>query len=108
MRKFADSVLGWFGTWFASNLGVWQTAFVATVIVICEWTGLIHDQHGFWLLYWLTVYSAVTQPILAFVARKAGEAESAEREIDRKILTHVETLMEHLGAEPPPEQDCGG
>ena len=96
MKKHLDRALSWFGTWFASNLGVWMTAVVATIVVVCELVGWIHDAHGFWLLYWLTVYSAVTQPVLAFVARKAGEAESAEREIDRKILEHVEDLVEHI------------
>jgi hypothetical protein len=35
------------------------------------------DPHGFWVLYWLTVYSAVTQPVLAFCSRRASEKADA-------------------------------
>lgn len=58
-----------FNRWFTSRGGVYQTMVVVVALVALEATGIIHDPHGFWILYWLTVYSAVTQPALAAGAR---------------------------------------
>lgn len=77
----------WFGRWFASAAGIMQTA-----VFVAGWIGLeklhvIRDSDGYQILYWLTVYSAVTQPVLAYVGQAAG------RKTDQvlRILTDMET-----------------
>lgn len=79
----------WFGKWFASAIGIVQTIIFVAGWIILEKLHVIHDASGYQILYWLTVYSALTQPVLAFIAAKGG-AESA------KVLAHVETILEHL------------
>lgn len=66
--------LNWFGDWFASDAGTVQTLAVCLAIVMTEFTFPALDPHGFWLLYALTVYSAVTQPALARSGRVSQEA----------------------------------
>ena len=61
-----------FARWFRSPAGIFQTLALVGVLVIYERLFPHADPNGFWLLYWLTVYSAVTQPILAYVADVAG------------------------------------
>lgn len=61
-----------FGKWFVSSRGVWQTLFLVGTVCLIEQIYPGADPHGFWLLYWLTVYSAVTQPALAFVNDRAA------------------------------------
>jgi hypothetical protein len=61
----SEWLLDRFNAWFCSAGGVWQTLLVTVVIVTLEASHVLSDTHGFWLLYWLTVYSAVTQPALA-------------------------------------------
>ena len=69
-----DKVLRAFNKWFTSGMGVIQTFGITVGIVVVEvaFPGL--DPHGFWLLFWLSVYSAVTQPALA----NAGATQSAQ------------------------------
>ena len=74
-----------FNHWFCSGGGVWQTAMITIAIVALEASRVLHDTHGFWLLYWLTVYSAVTQPALAH----AGAVN--EQRIEQ-LLTRIEEL----------------
>ncbi|MDY0113710.1 MAG: hypothetical protein RBS21_05475 [Corynebacterium sp.] len=71
--RWRDRVLDAFSSWFASAAGVYQTTVATFAIVLIEVVRPDLDQHGFWLLYWLTVYSAVTQPALAYVGRKSME-----------------------------------
>lgn len=80
-------LLDHFTHWFCSQGGVWQTGAITALIVVGEASGFIHDQHGFWLLYWLTVYSAVTQPMLAH-----SGAESAKHM--ETLIVRVESLEE--------------
>lgn len=65
MRRFSD--------WFASPSGVVETFVVVMGIVVAEviWPNI--DPNGFWLLYALTVYSGITQPILAFASSVSAE-----------------------------------
>lgn len=76
-----------FNRWFTSAAGVYQTLAAVVVIVVLEQFHVVNDHNGFWLLYWLTVYSAITQPALAYVARQGGVSEE-------KILHHIERLIE--------------
>lgn len=60
-----------FTRWFDSQGGVYQTFFITVGLVVFEALFPNVDQHGFWLLYWLTVYSAITQPALAHAGKVA-------------------------------------
>ncbi|MGH3438864.1 MAG: hypothetical protein ACRDRN_20635 [Sciscionella sp.] len=82
-------MLARFAAWFSSAAGVWHTLTGCAVIVILEQVGAINDTNGFWLLYWLTVYSAVTQPVLAYTNRQDTDQGAA-------ILTALQTLLEHV------------
>ena len=64
-----------FARWFSSPAGIWQTLALVAVAVVYEKIFPHVDPNGFWILYWLTVYSAITQPILAYVAGLAGAEE---------------------------------
>lgn len=82
-------ILEAFNRWFTSAAGVWHTFILVGIVVILEQTKVLNDHNGFWLLYWLTVYSAITQPALAYVARQGGDREDV-------ILRHLEALVEHV------------
>jgi len=55
-----------FTEWFGSGGGVIQTFAVTVLVVVLELAFPRVDPHGFWLLFWMTIYSAVTQPALAY------------------------------------------
>lgn len=82
-------LLHWFGRWFASPLGILQTIILLALWIGAEKLHVLHDPSGYQILYWLTVYSAVTQPILAFIAYEGGKDQE-------KILGHIELIVEHL------------
>lgn len=77
-----------FTEWFSSRGGVWQTAIFTLIIVAVEVCDRNLDPHAFVLMAVLTVYSAITQPALAYSAAKAGE----QNEI---LLKRLATLLEH-------------
>lgn len=67
-----------FARWFASPGGVWQTLVLTSIVVMVELLFIpAMDPHGFWLLYILTIYSAITQPALAYVGARSGEKTEA-------------------------------
>ena len=65
MRRFSD--------WFASPAGVLETFIVTIGVVIIEHIFPRLDPNGFLLLYWLTVYSGVTQNILAYASNVSAD-----------------------------------
>jgi hypothetical protein len=83
-----------FDRWFGSAAGVYQTLVLVLALVIGEAAGWVHDDHGFWLLYWLTVYSGITQPILAYSNRRSIEAQASREdlvvELERRILAKLD------------------
>lgn len=90
-----------FNRWFTSRAGVYQTVGVCAILVGLESTGVLHDPQGFYMLYWLTVYSAITQPALAASGRSNEEITSAylrrldqKEEIDVTLLTKIVGLLE--------------
>lgn len=92
-----------FGAWFASAIGIVETILLVSAWIIASRAGYF-DRTGFWLLYALTVYSAVTQPVLAFIAYAGSQKADAcldrlERAEDHnlQILSHIETM---LGGDP--------
>lgn len=86
-----------FAKWFASPGGVWQTGLVTAAIIAAENIWPHMDPHGFWLLYWLTAYSAVTQPVLAYVNR---QDTSHGEDLLEEILDDVEEI-----AHPNPSKE---
>lgn len=74
-----------FARWFSSRGGVWQTTGFVALVVLGEYAGWLRDPRGSWFMYWLTVYSAVTQPVLAYANRI--EAERTDR-----VLARMESL----------------
>jgi len=94
LRTRADAALVRFSTWFGSAAGVWQTVAVTALIVAFEHLAPKADPNGFLLLYWLTVYSAVTQPALAYAAA-AGSARTEALEL--RIVSLEEQLVSTVG-----------
>jgi len=62
-----------FTEWFGSGGGVIQTFAVTVLVVVLELAFPRVDPHGFWLLFWMTIYSAVTQPALAYSGAKSQQ-----------------------------------
>lgn len=75
-----------FARWFASAGGVWQTAALVGVIVVLEYAHVIHDPSMFELMAWLTIYSGVTQPVLAY----ANKQDTTQGDL---ILARIEALI---------------
>lgn len=86
VRELANRVLEAFARWFASPGGVWQTVILTLALAVAETIFPHWDPQGFRLLYWLTVYSAVTQPALAYVAVRNDLKTDA-------ILNHLEEMV---------------
>jgi hypothetical protein len=89
-----EKMLRAFANWFASGAGVWQTVLVTLGIVIAEYTWPDMDPHGFWLLYWMTIYSAATQPALAYVSRQSDMKRELESQSTNSILLNIKHLDE--------------
>lgn len=85
--KMSSKLLRAFDRWFTSSAGVWQTVIVCTAIVILEQTHVINDSNGFWLLYYLTFYSAITQPMLAHSGKENGEKLETLTDEVKKLLS---------------------
>lgn len=96
LKRLEWRVLERFNRWFTSEGGVYQTFLITLTIVGIEQAFPSLDQHGFWLLYYLTVYSAVTQPALAYAGRQnAVEVEGRESAFEER-LERVERMLEEL------------
>lgn len=92
-------MLSRFGRWFASSAGVWQTGAIVLAWWIAEFAGLIHDPQHLQLCVWLTIYSAVTQPVLAWVTKQDGARDSATlTRIEAKEDEELATLRAPKGS----------
>ena len=87
-------ILDRFAKWFASGPGVWQTAVVTLAVVVVELCDRSLDPHAFILMAVLTVYSAVTQPALAY----SGTVQAQRME---QMIAHLEALLDHHGIDRP-------
>jgi hypothetical protein len=87
-----------FNVWFSSAAGVVQTAIVALGLAAYEIADRSFDPHGFWLLWALTVYSAVTQPALAY----SGVTASRKLDVTIRRIEALENqnsaLLERIDA----------
>lgn len=94
LLTLADVALIRFTNWFCSRGGVWQTSLVTLAIVVTELADRRLDPHGFWLLYLLTVYSAITQPALAYAGSvNAARMEALEAQ-NTALLERIDQLLE--------------
>lgn len=81
-------VIDSFTEWFCSRGGVWQTGLATLAVVAVELFDRRLDPHAFVLMAVLTVYSAITQPALAYAGAQAAE----QNEI---LLKRLATLLDH-------------
>jgi hypothetical protein len=81
-----------FATWFSSAAGVWQTVAVCMGWVAFERIFRHADPSGFVLLYVMTVYSAVTQPVLAYANRQDTEATDLVLKKLQDVLDQLATM----------------
>jgi hypothetical protein len=81
-----DRVITAFADWFVSKAGLIEVFIITAVIVIAERVHPSMDPNGFWLLYWLTVWSGFTQNLLAYVSTLAT------RRLD-EMLQHMEQMQ---------------
>lgn len=84
-ENLADRILERFNYWFSSQGGIWETFVITIIVVLTEAFFPNLDPHGFYLLFYLTIYSAVTQPILAY----SGKVSSEQNEILLEKLMHL-------------------
>lgn len=83
-----------FTAWFSSGGGVYQTFLVTMAIVTVELGDRNLDPHAFALMAVLTVYSAITQPALAYAGTvAAAKADEHAAALDSR-LARIEA---HLG-----------
>lgn len=93
-----------FSVWFASPAGVLQTFALTILWVIVEHIWRHLDPNGFILLYVLTVYSGITQPVLAYAssvsAAESGLAQQELHAMQRQIAdvqnTQTQLLENHV------------
>lgn len=89
-------MLNRFARWFASSGGVWQTAGLVGLVVVLEYTHVIHDTSMFQLMAWLTIYSGVTQPVLAYANRQ----DTSQGDL---ILARIEEISARIEAKEDQE-----
>lgn len=101
VRRHADYGFVAFNRWFTSRGGVFQTFLICVLLVFLEAFHVLPDPNGFWLLYYLTVYSAITQPALA--ASAAANEDRLEQllhklrqsdELNVALSTKILSLLE--------------
>jgi hypothetical protein len=85
-----------FARWFASAAGVWQTATLVLTWYVAEATGLIRDDQHFQMMVWLTIFSAVTQNILAY----ANRMDTAQGDL---ILAELRAIIQRIEAKEDQE-----
>jgi hypothetical protein len=104
MLPKSNAVLNRFANWFSSAAGVWQTLLIVGAWVTAEYLHFIHDQNMFQLMAWLTIYSAITQPVLAYSNRQ----DTSDADI---ILNKIEQMEDKelilLGLLTAPCPSCG-
>jgi hypothetical protein len=89
-------ILARFTEWFGSGGGVIQTFAVTVLVVVLELAFPRVDPHGFWLLFWMTIYSAVTQPALAYSGAKSQELLHEVLKNQGDMLTNQADILERI------------
>lgn len=91
-RRLSDRALLAFNAWFSSRAGVWHVLLATLLIVTIERLFPHLDDHGFWLLYWLTVWSAITQNALAYGGAESGRKLAAMQADHATLLRAIHDL----------------
>lgn len=109
--SLSGRLLDRFTRWFCSRGGVWQTTVATLAVVAVEVSDRGLDPHAFVLMAVLTVYSAITQPALAYSGAVASEQNAAllaqlERveEQNAELLGQLCALLDHHGLTPTPDE----
>lgn len=90
------TILHAFAKWFGSAAGVIQTFFLVSLVVIFEFVKPTMDPSGFWLLYWLTIYSSVTQPLLAYTSGVTDEANAEALKFIRYLSEQIDQRTQRI------------
>ena len=85
-----------FNLWFTSAIGVWQTIALIIVVVVIEAFFPQLDEHGFWLMWGLTLYSGATQPILAYVAARSADSTDHDLSHDIELDETAAVLLKRI------------
>lgn len=96
LKSVEDRAIQRFTRWFVSEGGVYQTFLITMAVVIFEAVDRAIDPHAFLLMAILTVYSAITQPALAFATGR--DADRLLARID-ELETKLDALAEDRAAE---------
>lgn len=94
--RAVDRAIGAFASWFSTPSSVWQTTAVVMAWVIVEASDGRLDPHGFVLLYVLTIYSAITQPALAYAANVSAQAATRSEDAQMQVLENQRASMEAI------------
>lgn len=101
----SNALLDRFAKWFSSAAGVWQTLGAVLGWVCLEYGGVVHDSNMFQLMAWLTIYSAVTQPVLAYANRQdTSDADLILARIEQQEtveLSKLDILLEICARQCP-------
>ncbi|WP_165821718.1 hypothetical protein [Mycobacterium colombiense] len=92
----SDRLLDRFAAWFASARGVWQTLVVTLAVVAFEVIHPTADPQMLILMAILTIYSAITQPALAYVGWQAGVRTDALLNEELKLIKEELQLLRQL------------
>ena len=92
----ADKILDRFTTWFCSKGGVWQTTLLTLAMVAAEVSDRRFDPHAFYLMALLTVYSAITQPALAYSNEQAARRMEALEAQQLEQLAKLRAIKEQV------------
>lgn len=93
MKRLNTWLLRKFNNWFCSAQGVLQTTVIVMAVVVMEFADRGLDPHAFILMAVLTVYSAITQPALAYAGRTGAEQmEEILIRLERMELTELAEL----------------
>jgi hypothetical protein len=99
------AILHRFALWFGSAAGVIQTAVFVTVVVVAEFLRPSMDPNGFWFLFWATVYSAVTQPLLAYSTSVTDESNAEALKFLRYLSERILEEAKEIHDDVDPEHD---
>lgn len=95
-RGWSGRALEAFAVWFASKGGVYQTTIVVLGWSVLAWVHRSLDPNLFRTMAVLTIYSAVTQPVLAYcnavVARQADRDAAEMRGMEHEALGELHEL----------------
>lgn len=96
MKNKVQYFMIWFTNWFASLKGTIQTTIVVLAWVIVEQTFPNIDPNGFILLYILTVWSAITQNLLAYTSTLSAIEAQKSQDLLMQLLSNNVHQLEFL------------